>query len=111
MERKELGKIRVARFGFGGYQDAMIGITFDFGSEKDGWGVGDFSGFWSLPRSKDAKWSETDRLKSLGETVMFIAKLLEQAKVDDVDKLVGKPVECTFDGMTLKSWRLLTEVI
>ncbi len=40
-----------------------------------------------------------------------IIELLNQAKVDDVSKLKGKPVEIELDGNLLKSWRLLTEVI
>ena len=108
---KKIGKIIKARFGFGGYQGAMIGVSFELGSDKENWGVGDFKGYWSLERSNGAKWTEQDRITSLGETVMYVAKLLEDAKVSDISKLEGKPVECTFDCMKLKSWRLLTEAI
>jgi hypothetical protein len=41
----------------------------------------------------------------------YVSKLLKEAKVDSVDKLKGKPVEVTFEGNTLKSWRILTEVL
>jgi len=41
----------------------------------------------------------------------FVSKLLKEAKVDNVDKLKGIPVEVTFDGMMLKEWRVLTEVL
>jgi hypothetical protein len=40
-----------------------------------------------------------------------IDKILTDAKVDSVDKLKGKPVEVTFDGTTLKDWRILKEVL
>lgn len=36
----KLGKINKVKFGSGGYDDAMFGVTFDLGGQ--GWGVGDF---------------------------------------------------------------------
>jgi hypothetical protein len=41
----------------------------------------------------------------------YVSKLLRDAKVDSVEKLKGKPIEATFDGNTLKEWRILTEVL
>jgi hypothetical protein len=41
----------------------------------------------------------------------YVSTLLKEAKVNSVDMLKGKPVEVTFDGNTLKSWRILTEVL
>lgn len=111
MTRTEIGKIRKVKFGFGGYQDAQFGVSFDIGSDKLGWGVGDFRGYWATEHDKRCKWSEQDRLASLGETCMWLSKILNDAKVSDISKLIGIPVEVTFDGNTLKSWRVLTEVI
>jgi hypothetical protein len=31
--------------------------------------------------------------------------------VSSIDKLVGVPIEAEFDGMELKNWRILTEVL
>ena len=107
--RKELGKISKATFGYGGYQDAMIGISFTLGGE--GWGVCDFWGDWSIKRSEGAKWSEDDRIKLLGAMVMRLNTLLQQAKVSEVNQLVGIPVEVTFENNTLSSWRVLKEVL
>lgn len=113
MERKELGKIQRVRFGHGGYQDAMIGLTLTFGG--DGWGVSAFvSGFWDpceMKHSEHCKWSEADRTKAQADLVVKISELLRDAKVNDVTKLLNVPVEVTFDGMMLKNWRILTEVI
>lgn len=106
---EKLGKIKNARFGNGGYQDAMVGISFDL--ESDGWSVGDFWGYWSTEISSYTKWTEADRVKSLGETVMRINKLLTDAKKPTVDKLAGTPIRCVFDGNLLKSWTVLTEVL
>jgi len=107
--RKELGKIKKAEFGLGGYQDAMIGISFDLGGE--GWGVSDFWGNWALERSEYAKWTEAERITQLGEMSMRIAKLLEDAKIRSVSKLAGIPIEVTFEGNVLKEWRVLKEVL
>lgn len=109
--KTQIGKIKSVRFGRGGYQDAMIGISFDLGSDMEGWGVGDFWGTWSLERSKEASWSEQDRINNLGHMVMRINQLLSDGNVDDIKDLIGLPVEVTFDGNTLKSWRILKEAI
>lgn len=107
--RKELGKIQSAVFGYGGYQDAMIGVSFILSGE--GWGVTDFWGDWAVKRSDGAKWSEDDRIKLLGAMVMRLNTLLSQAKVTEVNELIGIPVEVTFENNTLQSWRVLKEVL
>ena len=106
---KRLGKIKHCQFGEGGYQDACVGVSFTLGG--DGWGVGDFWGDWSIDRSDYANWSEEDRIRHLGEMVMRLNALLKSAKKRWVSELVGVPVEVEFDGMALKSWRVLTEVL
>ena len=108
---KKLGKIESVRFGMGGYQDAMFGLSLSF--EFSGSGVCDFFGTWgpTIDCSEHCQWTEDDRDKDHAKTMRRIADLLVEAKVDDVSKLKGKPVEAEFNGNTLKSWRLLTEVI
>jgi hypothetical protein len=61
--------------------------------------------------SEYAQWTKEDQIKILGETMLFIAKLLDEAKVRSVKELVNIPVEVTFEGNCIKSWRILTEVI
>lgn len=57
------------------------------------------------------KWTEDDR-DELAQLMRYISKLLSEAKVDDITKLAGKPVEVTIDEFnSLKSWRILTEVL
>ena len=76
--------------------------------------VGDFKGAWDpemIKRSEHTKWTEEERTKSIDETIRFVSKLLKEANVDSVDQLKDIPVEVTFDGMMLKEWRILTEVI
>lgn len=76
-----------------------------------GWGCGKFDGQWGIERSDGAKWTEDDRIRTLGEMCMRLKNILEKAKVQHVDQIVGIPVEVSFDGMTLKEWRVLEEVL
>lgn len=108
---KRIGKINSIRLGYGGYQDTQFGLSVDFTS-KDGWGVCDFKGFWSIDiKSKNCKWTEIDRDASFAETMRLINKLLSQSNKKSLDQLKGTPVEVTFEGNRLKSWRILTEVL
>lgn len=109
---KKLGKIESVHFGLGGYQGAMLGLHITLGT--DGWGVGASKAYWDaeqIKRSEHAKWTEQDRDESYAEIMRYVSKLLKEAKVDSVDKLKGIPVEVTFEGNTLKEWRILTEVL
>lgn len=109
MTRTELGKIKTAQFGWGGYNESMVGVTFDLGGA--GWGVGDHWGAWGTERTEYCKWTEDERLRQLGEVCMRLAALLKAAKVEHVANLPGTPVEVTFEGNTLKSWRVLEEML
>lgn len=111
MIETKIGKIKKVSFGAGGYQDAMIGISFDLGG--DGWGVGDFWGSWGhdIEAGTNSKWTPQERLNHLGETCLRISKLLSDAKEVRVEGLKDVPVEVTFNGMELQSWRVLKEVL
>lgn len=112
MERKELGKIQNVHFGLGGYKDVCIGIHFALGGE--GWGVCSDMSAWDsqlMECSEHCKWTEKDRSKQYDEIVRYVSKLLHEAKVDRVDKLVGIPVEVNFSGNVIKNWRILKEVL
>ena len=108
-EEKYIGKIRSIKFGFGGYQNAQFGLSVGLGS--DNWGTSDFWGFWGIKWTPTCKWTEQNRVKYLGETSMRIMKLMQDAKVESLDELAGKPVEVTFKDSILASWRILTEVL
>ena len=108
---KTLGKIESVSIGLGGYQDAMMGISFDL-SHGGLLSVSDFWGTWGLEiDSKGTKWTEADRDAKFAETMRKINQLLIDAKVDNVNQLKGKPIEATCDGMSMVSWRILTEVL
>lgn len=107
---KKLGKICRASFGAGGYQEAQVGLWLSI--EGKGWGVGHgITGGWNFLPPTHAKWTLEQQTEEYAKMVRDISKLLADAKVDSVDKLVGKPVECEFDLTTLKSFRVLTEVL
>lgn len=109
---KKLGKIQNVKFGIGGYPDAMIGLHVTLGN--NGWDVGDSRSAWDaeiIKCSENCKWTEDDRDKKYAEVLRYLSKLLKDAKVDSVDKLKGIPVEVTFDGVRLKEWRVLTEML
>ena len=111
MIEKKIGKINRVSFGWGGYQDVMIGISFTLSSDKDGWGTSDFRGTWGTEWTKTCKWTEQDRINLLGKMVMNLAGLLSKAKVQNITELKGTPVEVTFIDSKLKSWRILEEII
>jgi hypothetical protein len=108
----KLGKIESVRFGLGGYQDACIGIHFTLSA--DGWGVSDTRSAWDknlIKHSEYCKWSEAGRSQQYVELVNYVSDLLADAKVQSVDQLKGMPVEVQFENNTLKSWRILKEVL
>lgn len=110
---KELGKIHKVRFGYGGYDNMMFGLTIELATRNGS--VADFIGFWStrdIPTpSTFAEWTENTRTESYATLMRKLDELLAQAKVDDVTLLHGVPVELTFNGNRLESWRILTEVL
>lgn len=110
---KKIGKISNIRLGYGGYQDAQFGLTVELYSSKECWGVTDFKGFWSIGTKcdKNCRWTENDREKSFAGVMILVNKLLEETNKESLDQLKGIPVEVTFDGITLKSWRILTEAL
>lgn len=108
-ERKELGKIEEISLGFGGYQDTEIGIRFTLSGK--GFGVCDWWGEYAGDISDNSDYTKVARLCDLGKVTMRIANLLGQIKKQNFEDLKGVPVEVTFENSTLKSWRILTEVL
>jgi len=109
---KKLGKISSVTFGHMGYQECQLGLSLTF--EANGWGVGWSMGGWDaeiIKWDKNCKWTEDSRDAEYAKVMRYVSKLLKEAKVDDVHKLKGIPVEVTFDGNCLKDWRILKEVL
>ena len=112
MTRTELGKIDRFDIGIGGYQDAMMGVSITL-KGNTGWMVDDFKGTWgtSMKVTEYTRWTEEDRSKHFDDTMRFINKILTEAKKSRTQQLIGVPVEVTFNGNLLQSWRILTEVL
>jgi hypothetical protein len=106
---KSLGKIRSAEFGWGGYQEVQFGVTV-YLDTPDG-SVCDFWGPWGTEVSRGAKWTHESRLKILGETAWRLRDILQAAGKHYVSQLAGVPVEVTWNGQQLLSWRVLKEVL
>lgn len=103
---KKLGKIQAVNLGL---SEGQLGLQFTLGDGS--WGVcAQWKGAWHK-RSEQAKWTVEDQKRVLGETFLYLGDLLAAAKKKDVSELVGVPIEATFDGMMLKEWRVLTEVL
>lgn len=111
MSRKLLGKIQKATLGSGGYNDGMYGLNLTFSLEGGSSGVCHFIGTWET-RSDRASYSQEEWEMSHLKAYFAIRDLMSSAKVADLSKLVGVPVEVTFkDFNTFESFRVLTEVL
>lgn len=110
-ERKEIGKIKLVVLGFTGYQDAGFGFRFNLGGKN--WEVtDDIHWVWNEePKKGLHKWTKKDQLDGMSKAMEFVRKKMNEANVDNFNDLVDVPVEVTFEDHTLKSWRILTEVL
>ena len=109
---KKLGKIRRVKFGHVGYQDACLGIQFEF--SFDGTGICTDYSAWDpemIECNESSTWTEEDRDKQLAKIMRKISKLMKQAKVHNVNDLQGVPVEVIIKNQRLEDWRILTEVL
>lgn len=110
MSDKRLGKITCVRVGLGGYQEAELGLSIEIGG--DGWGVmAPFVGTWARSPDQHCKWTAADQDAQFAKAMRTIGDLLRDAKRMEVHELVGVPVECVFEHFSLKSWRILKEVL
>ena len=94
---KELGKIEKATFG---YSDYLFGLHLTLSGA--GWGVSKSYAYSTMA------YLGYERIEGI---ILEIQGLLDDAKVKTIDKLIGKPVEVTFENNLLKSLRILTEVL
>jgi len=109
---KELGRIASVKFGIDGYQEAMIGLFVTLNFSGGGTQVSECA--WDpsiVERSEHAAWTEEERGRKLEGIMRKVSELLKQAKVRDVNALVGIPVEVETRGLEVLSWRILEEVL
>jgi len=111
MQGTFLGKIESIKFGLNGSRIGLFyTLAFNLCSEvQSSYTVWDPE---QVKVTQYARWTEADRDKELTELMRYISKLLADAKVDDVTKLAGKPIELVInEHNSLESWRILTEVL
>jgi hypothetical protein len=109
MERTEYGKIASINFGYGGYQDAQLGVSIVL--EGPGWEVSTFKGTWARDPDQHCRWTKEDQIQLLGETTLWLRTLLNDARVLNLNNLLNKPVVAIFEDNMLKEWRIFTEVL
>ena len=111
MQGTFLGKIESIKFGL---SDSRIGLFYTL-TFNNSCGTSSSDTVWDpeqIEVTEGTKWTENDRDMKLAELMRYISKLLADAKVNDINKLAGKPIEVTIDEFnSLKSWRILTEVL
>ena len=102
MEKRELGKIVFAEFGF--EEDYSFGLRLGFKNNDDGWGVNTRTSYNPLYKGLD---KNSYRLEMIEE----VEKILKDAKVQYVSELKNIPVELIFKDSLLVNFRILTEVL
>lgn len=109
---KLLGKISSVYFGYVGYQDMQFGLFLSFSMGSRGVGATIAQG-WCLDMecSEYCKWTEEDRDIGFAKTMREINSIMQKAKVKEIHELNGKPVEVILENNSLKSWRILEEVL
>ena len=109
MTEKLLGKITRAEYGTVKEYPFLIGLQlgFSFGSSA----VSD-GGKYTLNIDKECKvWEENQRSQAVTEKIENVYQLLNDARVNYVSQLVGKPVEVIIEDNSFRDFRILTEVL
>lgn len=111
MEEKYLGKIINVEFGQDSDRPFMFGLQLTFGFE--GGGVTD-GGQYTFNLNNEP-WLKSGKYKDkwiyIEDQMIFIDKILTDAKVNYVSQLKGKPIEVIIENQIFKDFRILTEVL
>lgn len=106
--RKELGKITFAEYGMYPDRPFLFGLQLGFSFK----GSGVFDGAkYTINISEHCRWERQEKLDAIEKNINHLHKILEDAQVNYVSQLIGKPVEVRFDGNRFQDFRILTEVI
>ncbi|PGE00052.1 hypothetical protein [Bacillus pseudomycoides] len=110
MEQKYLGKIVKAEFGTHRDRPFLMGLQLEFRfGDNSGVSCG---GRHLINISDECKWDyEEQKNIAFQKALNYIHKILEEAKVNTVSELVGKPIEIKIENQMYKSFRILTEVL
>ena len=69
-------------------------------------------GKYTLNIDKECKvWEENQRSQAVTENIENLYQLLNDARVNYVSQLVGKPVEVIIEDNSFRDFRILTEVL
>jgi len=105
---KLLGKITSAEFGQLRDRPFLFGIQLGF--SFDGAGIGDGCKYM-VNISDSCRWTREEKLDAIEKSINHLNQILDDAKVNYVSRLKGKPVEVEIVDGTFKDFRILTEVI
>ena len=109
MKEKYLGKITNAEFGTIKDYPFLIGLRLVF--SMGGYVCSD-GGKYTVNIDSECKWNdENERQATITKYIEKIYEILNDAKVNYVSELIGKPVEVTIEDNTFKDFRILTEVL
>src|SRR6266567_3845077 len=100
--KEQIGVIESVRFGLTGYQECQLG--FEFRLSGEGWGTTHIKVCgWGHVSEEDLKkfesnhkWTHESRIKHLGEICWQVFMFMQDAKVNSLEGLVGKPVAVFF---------------
>ncbi|WP_149692918.1 hypothetical protein [Bacillus cereus] len=110
MEQKYLGKIVKAEFGTHRNRPFLMGLQLEF--RFDGNSGVNCGGKHLINVSDHCNWdSEEQKNAAFQKVIKDVHKILEEAKVNTVSELVGKPIEIIIEDQMYKSFRILTEVL
>jgi len=105
-ETKTLGKITSFKFGI---NEWCMGSFLTLSC--DGCCVNTNNVYNCTKHTEYSKWTPEDQKDWAAKALMTLHDWMEEAQVSDVSEMVGIPVEVTWNGNLMKSWRILTEVI
>lgn len=109
MKETKLGKIYSVEFGSVKDYPFLMGLQMTFKLE-DGFFIGN-GVHGTVNISSSCNWGEKNRSDEITKIIETLHKILDDAKVNYVSELLGKPVEVTIDNGVFVGFRILTEVI
>lgn len=109
MTGKFLGKITFAEYGTVKEYPFLIGLQLSF--VLDGCSVSDGSKY-TVNMGEECSWNfAAEKTNAVTASIEKVYKILNDAKVNYVSQLIGKPVEVTIEENLFRSFRILTEVL
>lgn len=105
MDGKVLGKITKVRYGFDDH------LTFGAYFHLEGSGFGVVASVATGPHHQRNGESLQDFQARMGRVSARLVLAMQEAKVQNLHEMEGKPVEVEFEGNMIKDWRILTEVL